>query len=70
MSEDPLVAVETVTDIQDQHRTAARQFQGIPGIERTAGGRLWATWYTGGVNEGPQNFAVLVTSTDDGLTWT
>jgi hypothetical protein len=70
MSEDPRIAVATVTDVQEKHLTPARQFQGIPGIERTAGGRLWANWYTGGVNEGPENFVVLVTSEDDGATWT
>lgn len=52
-----------------KHLTANRQFQGIPGIESTPGGRLWATWYAGGVNEGPDNFVVLVTSSDRGETW-
>jgi predicted neuraminidase len=52
-----------------KHSTENRQFQGIPGIEITPEGRLWCTWYAGGVNEGPENFAVLVTSTDDGETW-
>jgi len=48
---------------------AARRWQGIPGIERAAGGRLWAVWYTGGDGEGPDNYVVLVTSEDDGGTW-
>jgi hypothetical protein len=34
-----------------------------------ANGRLWAAWTSGGINEGPQNYIVLVTSTDDGETW-
>ncbi len=49
-----------------------RQFQGIPGIERAANGRLWAVWYAGGPDEpteGPGNYVVLVTSGDDGKTW-
>jgi predicted neuraminidase len=46
-----------------------RQWQGIPGIERAANGRLWAMWYSGGETEGPENFVVLVTSDDDGQTW-
>ena len=47
-----------------------RTWQGIPGIERAPGGRLWATWYTGLVGEGKgQNYQVLVTSDDDGRTW-
>jgi hypothetical protein len=49
---------------------AARLWQGIPGIERADNGRLWATWYTGGEGEGPNNHVVLVTSDDDGRTWT
>ena len=49
-----------------------RLFQGIPGIERAANGRLWATWYAGGPNEpgeGPGNYVMLTTSGDDGKTW-
>ncbi|OPZ30996.1 MAG: Glycosyl hydrolases family 43 [Lentisphaerae bacterium ADurb.BinA184] len=48
---------------------AARQWQGIPGIERAGNGRLWAAWYTGGAGEGPGNHVVLVTSDDDGHSW-
>lgn len=47
-----------------------RMWQGIPSIERTANGRLWATWYAGPLSEGSSgNYALLVTSGDDGLTW-
>src|ERR1051325_4180024 len=47
-----------------------RMWQGIPGIERTPKGRLWATWYAGPFSEGSAgNHAVLVTSGDDGKTW-
>jgi predicted neuraminidase len=47
-----------------------RMWQGIPSIERTANGRLWATWYAGPLSEGsPGNHALLVTSDDDGKTW-
>jgi predicted neuraminidase len=44
-------------------------FQGIPGIERAPNGRLWAVWYGGGVGEGDENYVMLVTSADDGRTW-
>ena len=47
-----------------------RIFQGIPGVERSGNGRLWATWYAGGPTEGPENYCVLVTSGDEGATWT
>src|SRR4051812_1972398 len=47
-----------------------RTWQGIPSIERAPKGRLWATWYTGLVGEGKgMNYQVLVTSADDGRTW-
>lgn len=47
-----------------------RMWQGIPGIERTDKGRLFATWYSGGVSEQYGNFVVLVKSDDDGKSWT
>ena len=46
-----------------------RVFQGIPGIARASGARLWVTWYSGGIDEGPDNYVALVTSDDDGRTW-
>ncbi len=48
---------------------AVRQFQGIPGIDRTPDGTLWATWYGGGNDEGPDNYVLLARSDDDGATW-
>ena len=47
----------------------ARKYQGIPGIERAPGGRLWATWYAGRVWEDQFNYVVTATSGDDGKTW-
>lgn len=52
-----------------EYRGENRIFQGIPGIERSPGGRLWATWYGGGDTEGPDNFVMLVTSADNGESW-
>ncbi|MFV1964990.1 MAG: sialidase family protein [Pirellulaceae bacterium] len=46
-----------------------RMFQGIPSLERSPQGRLWATWYGGGVTEDRHNYIMLVTSGDDGKTW-
>lgn len=49
----------------------SRLWQGIPSIERAPKGRLWATWYAGPLAEGKgQNYQLLVTSGDDGATWT
>lgn len=53
-----------------QYSAAGRRFQGVAGIERTHGGRLWATWYSGGSGEGPENYVLLGSSDDDGYTWT
>jgi hypothetical protein len=44
-------------------------FQGIPSLERGPKGRLWATWYGGGVTEDRHNYVMLVTSGDDGHSW-
>ena len=41
--------------------------QGVPGIERTAKGRLWAVY--GREVESTRNFQVLKCSEDDGKTW-
>ncbi len=46
-----------------------RLFQGIPGMERASNGRLWALWYAGGAGEGELNYVTLVTSGDDGNSW-
>ncbi|OGV56567.1 MAG: hypothetical protein A2X49_06585 [Lentisphaerae bacterium GWF2_52_8] len=65
---DPLLAVP-VARPQTKHMTAQRQFQGIPGIEVSPKGRIWVAWYSGGVNEGPENFVVLAKSDDRGASW-
>ena len=57
------------SDLGPQYADSVRAFQGIPGIERAANGRLWATWYGGGTTEGPDNFVMLVTSGDNGQSW-
>ncbi|MFP3896723.1 MAG: sialidase family protein [Anaerolineales bacterium] len=47
-----------------------RPWQGIPGIERADGGRLWCTFYSGGPKEPhPDNHILLTTSDDEGRTW-
>jgi predicted neuraminidase len=46
-----------------------RLWQGIPGIERTHGGRLYAAWYSGGDTEGPDNYVALAKSDDNGASW-
>ena len=46
-----------------------RVWQGIPSIEKTKGGRLFATFYSGNVKESAGNYCVLLQSDDDGKTW-
>ena len=50
---------------------ARRLWQGIPGLERTAKGRLYVSWFTGGPKEpAPGNTVVLSRSDDGGRTFT
>lgn len=55
----------TAPRYQDRHRL----WQGIPSIEASPGGRLYANWYTGMDTETGGNFVVVVTSDDAGDTW-
>lgn len=51
---------------------AARGAQGVPTIERTANGRLWAAWYASRSRRGVEScssYVVLATSSDDGHSW-
>jgi predicted neuraminidase len=52
-----------------EYADGVRMWQGIPGIERAANGRLWATWYGGGTGEDKHNYILVNTSADDGRTW-
>ena len=58
-----------ITSPGAHYADSQRRFQGIPGIERAANGRLWALWYSGGEDEGPDNYVIAVTSGDDGASW-
>ncbi len=53
----------------EKHLLTQRRFQGIPGIEISPCGKLWATWYAGGVTEGPENYVVLASCADGDVTW-
>ncbi len=60
---------DIITEPGPEYADEERLWQGIPGIERAPGGRLWACWYSGGEGEGPDNYVVLATSADDGAAW-
>jgi hypothetical protein len=64
-----LAPPDIVLNPDAKYLKANRKWQGIPGMERTRNGRLWATLYSGGETEGPDNYVVLITSDDDGYTW-
>jgi|GEM_PF-193010 len=64
------IAPKLITNPGPEFSHAVRKWQGIPSIEVTPGGRLWATWYGGSASEGEAgNYQMLVTSGDDGRTW-
>lgn len=46
-----------------------RKWQGIPSIERTAKGRLFSAFYSGGITEQAGNYIILIMSDNDGETW-
>jgi predicted neuraminidase len=43
-----------------------RTWQGIPGLERTAKGRVFSSWFTGGPKEPSPDNTVLLSHSDDG----
>ena len=50
----------------EKYTTEKRLWQGIPGIEVTKKGRIFAAFYSGGVEEELENYAALIKS-DDGV---
>lgn len=64
-----LEPVKLLTAPEEKFDQAYRRFQGIPAIERSRGGRLYTSFYSGGKGEGQDNYVVLLASDDDGFTW-
>lgn len=50
----------------DATAPAQRQWQGIPGLERTAKGRVFASWFSGGAKEPANENEVYLCQSDDG----
>lgn len=61
----PLLNTAPGTEYGDE----ARKWQGIPALERARNGRLFVAFYSGGTDEGPDNYVLLVKSDDDGKNW-
>jgi hypothetical protein len=54
-----------------EHAVTNRAFTGIPSMAVAPKGRLWSTWYAGVTpGEDSNNYVVLSTSGDGGVTWT
>ncbi len=66
-----LSIVARSVEAEEQLADTERQWQGIPGLERTDSGRLFSSWFTGGPKEpAPENTVLLCYSDDDGQTFT
>lgn len=72
---DAAVATETPAEIKvviddEEYRAENRQWQGIPGVEVTGEGRIWACYLTGGPKEPDgANYVAYGFSDDGGETW-
>ena len=67
-----LQSPRVLTDFGPDHVKSSRGAQGVPAIERSAQGRLWAAWYAGRSQRGVESsssYCVLATSGDDGQSW-
>ena len=65
-----ILSCSTKTSSQD-HKLTSRKFQGIPSLAISPNGRLWTTWYAGITpGEDENNYVVVATSGDKGLSWT
>lgn len=71
MSTEDYLRAPRVIDNPDPkvYGASTRRFEGIPGIERAASGRLWATWYGGTGPEEDRYNHVLVATRADGGEW-
>lgn len=68
--DDPALApAELIRPADEAALPSPRDFQGIPGLAASPGGRLWAVWYGGGDDEGPHNYVMVARSDDGGRAW-
>ncbi len=61
--------IRTDKEFLAQYTTGWRLWQGMPGIEVTKKGRVFASFYSGGVGEGIGNVALVLVSDDGGKTF-
>lgn len=60
---------EVLTKNLEKYQIENRYWQGIPSVDIDNKGILYASWYSGGNGEGPENFIIMLLSTDNGLTF-
>ncbi len=66
-----LTPPQVIVPPDQNHALTSRMFQGIPSLAISPEGRLWATWYAGKTpKEDHNNYVVVATSGDGGMTWT
>ena len=61
--------IRTDKEFLEKYTTGWRLWQGIPGIEVTKKGRIFASFYSGGTGEGRGNAALVIMSDDGGETF-
>jgi len=61
--------IRTDKEFLEKYTTGWRLWQGMPGIEVTKNGRIFACLYSGGVGEGKGNVALVLKSDDGGETF-
>lgn len=61
---------EVFTENLEKYQIENRRWQGIPSMDIDGNGVLYASWYSGGNGECPQNYVLMHKSTDNGLTFT
>ena len=64
-----LMPVRINTNPGEKYHRKNRLWQGIPGIDRTRGGRFWRCFFSGGNDEGPDNYVAIEISDDNCETW-
>lgn len=65
-----LLLAPSITNAAGEPAKLLRTWQGIPGVERTPGGRLFISWFSGGTKEPmPENTVYLSHSDDQGRTF-
>ena len=68
---DPAALTPTIhRPVPEKWDEAHRTWQGVASIAASSNERVWAVWYSGGKSgAGPDNYILLATSGDGGLTW-